>query len=169
LNQGQTSSSALSDAARIIREANISGVKLTERRSKITLEWADGGPAEPLWYQTSALLAKARMATVSVVASSRSVDIIEAATSKLNVLKNMPGVGSPQSNTQFIGDSPAWPGNDFELLSKPGSLSVDDVGGDLETGWNLAPAGITGSAALMHYLVHIRKSSQHFRLALRKS
>jgi hypothetical protein len=169
LNQGQTSSPALSDAARILRQANISGVKVTERPFQITLEWLDGGPAESLWYQASALLAKAKMATVNEVASSRSVDIIEAATSKLNVLKNMPGTGSPQSNTLFIGDRPAWPGNDFELLSQPGSLSVDDVGCDLETGWNLAPVGITGSAALLHYLGQIRKSSQHFRVALRKS
>ena len=103
------------------------------------------------------------------VASSRSVDIIEAATSKLNVLKNMLGAGSPPNNTLFIGDRPSWPGNDYELLAQPGSLSVDEVGCDLETGWNLAPAGVTGSAALVHYLGQISKSSQHFRLALRKS
>ena len=105
---------------------------------------------------------------VRVVASSRSVDIIEAATSKLNVLKSMPGAGR-QSNTLFIGDRPSWPGNDFELLCQPGSLSVDEVGCDLETGWNLAPAAMSGSAALVHYMGLIRQSSQHFRLALRKA
>jgi hypothetical protein len=81
----------------------------------------------------------------------------------------MPGAGSPQSTTLFIGDRPSWPGNDFELLSQPGSLSVDEVDCDLDTGWNLAPAGVTGSAALLNYLGQIRKSSKHFRLALRKS
>ena len=169
LNQGEIRASPLSDAARIIRNANIPGVKVTERSFQITLEWVDGGPAEPLWHHASALLAKAMMTTVRVVASSRSVDIIEAATSKLNVLKSMPGGGSPQGNTLFIGDRPSWPGNDFELLCQPGSLSVDEVGCDLETGWNLAPAAITGSAALVHYLGQIRKSSQHFRLALRRA
>jgi hypothetical protein len=109
------------------------------------------------------------MTMVRVVASSRSVDIIEAETSKLNVLKSMPGARSSRSNTLFIGDRPSWPGNDFELLCQPGSLSVDEVGYDLETGWNLAPAAISGSAALVHYLGQIRKSSQHFRLGLRKA
>jgi len=169
LKKGQTQAFALSEAARIIREASIPGVRITERPFQITLEWAEGGPAEPLWYHASALLAKARMTKVRVVASSRSVDIIEEATSKLNVLKKMPGAGSAQVNTMFIGDRPSWPGNDFELLAQPGSLSVEDVGCDLETGWNLAPPGVTGTAALVHYLGQIRKSSRHFRLALRKS
>ena len=169
LNQGEAGASPLSEAARIIRNANILEVKVTERPSQITLEWVEGGPAGPLWHHASALLAKARMTMVRVVASSRSVDIIEAATSKLNVLKCMPGAGSHQSDTLFIGDRPSWPGNDFELLCQPGSLSVDEVGCDLETGWNLAPAAVTGSAALVHYLGQIRKSSQHFRLALRKA
>jgi hypothetical protein len=169
LNAGEIQASPLSDAARIIRNANIPGVRVTERPFQITLEWVEGGLAEPLWHHASALLATARLTMVRVVASSRSVDIIDAATSKLNVLKSMPGAGSSQSNTLFIGDRPSWPGNDFELLSQPSSLSVDEVGCDLETGWNLAPAAITGSAALVHYLGQIRKSSQHFRLALRKS
>lgn len=169
LNQGETQASSLSDAARVIQNANIPGIKVTERPFQVTLEWVEGGPAESLWRHASALLAKARMTTVRVVASSRSVDIIEAATSKLNVLKNLPGAGSPKSKTLFIGDRPSWPGNDFELLAQPASLSVDEVGCDLETGWNLAPAAISGSAALVHYLGQIRKSSQHFRLALRKS
>ena len=169
LNQGEAQTSVLNHALRILQDANISGVKVTERPFQITLEWVESGSAEQLWFLTSALLAKAGLTTVRVVASSRSVDIIEAATSKLNVLKNMLGAGSPPNNTLFIGDRPSWPGNDYELLAQPGSLSVDEVGCDLETGWNLAPAGVTGSAALVHYLGQISKSSQHFRLALRKS
>ena len=168
LSQGGTEASPLGDVARIIRNANIPGVRLTERPSQITLEWIEGGLAAPLWLHASALLAKARMTMVRVVASSRSVDIIEAATSKLNVLTSMPGAGR-QSNTLFIGDRPSWPGNDFELLCQPGSLSVDEVGCDLETGWNLAPAAMSGSVALVHYMGQIRQSSQHFRLASRKA
>ncbi len=169
LNQGGAQAFPLSKAARIIQNANIPGVKVTERPTQITLEWVECGLAESLWHHASALLAKDGMTMVRVVASSRSVDIIEAATSKLNVLKSMPSAGLPQSNTLFIGDRPSWPGNDFELLCQPGSLSVDEVGCDLETGWNLAPAAITGSAALVHYMSQIRKSTQHFRLALRKA
>jgi hypothetical protein len=169
LDTGKTQATALSDTANIIREANIPGIKLTERAVQVTLELADAASAEPLWSLTSALLAKAQVTNVRVVASSRSVDIIAAGTSKLNVLKSMPGSAPSHAKTLFIGDKPLWPGNDFELLCQPGSLSVDEVGFDLETGWNMAPAGITGSAALVHYFGQIRKSSKHFRLVLRES
>jgi hypothetical protein len=169
LDTGKTQTTALSDTANIIREANIPGIKLTERAFQVTLELADAASAEPLWSLTSELLAKAQVTNVRVVASSRSVDIIAAETSKLNVLKSMPGIASSHAKTLFIGDKPLWPGNDFELLCQPGSLSVDEVGFDLETGWNMAPAGTTGSAALVHYFGQIRKSSKHFRLVLKES
>ena len=160
---------ALKDVVCLIRDAAIPGVRITERSCQITLEWVLGGPAEPLWHIASSMLAKSGINTVRVVASSRSVDIIEAATSKLNILSQMPGLGAARSTTLFIGDRPSWPGNDFELLSQTGSLSVDDVEYDLNSGWNLAPAGITGSAALVHYLTQIRRSNRYFRLALRRS
>jgi hypothetical protein len=41
---------------------------------QITLEWVEGGSAESLWHHTSALLAKAKMTSVRVVASLRSAD-----------------------------------------------------------------------------------------------
>ena len=159
----------LNEVAKIIREANLPGIKLTERPVQITLELEDAVTAEPLWCLTSALLTKAHVTGVRVVASSRSVDIVAAETSKLDVLKAMPGgVASPEQ-TLFIGDKPSWPGNDFELLTGPTSLSVDEVGFELESGWNLAPPGVSGSAAFVHYCGQIRKSTKHFRLALRES
>jgi trehalose-6-phosphatase len=169
LNDDEKQAAPLSDVAEIIRAAGIPGIQLTERPVQITLELGNAVSAEPLWRLTSALLAKAHKKDVRIVASSRSVDIVTAETSKLNILEHMPGGTSFRAQTLFIGDWPSWPGNDFELLSEPASLSVDEVGFDLETGWNLAPPGVSGSGALMNYCSQMRFSAGHFRLALRKS
>jgi hypothetical protein len=158
----------LRDAANVIRQANIPGIKLTVRPPQVTLELEDAASADPLWCLTSSLLAKHGIADVRIVASSRSVDVVTTETSKLNILKGMAGANSARAQTLFIGDKPSWPGNDFELLCVPESLSVDEVGFDLESGWNMAPPGIIGSAALVYYFSQIRKSAKHFRLALRE-
>ena len=166
LNGGKEQAAALVNIAGIIRAANIPGIKLTERPVQITLELEGAVSAEPLWYLTSALLAKTHGNDVRVVASSRSVDIVTAETSKLNILGIMAGGVSSRGQTFFVGDKPSWPGNDFELLSEPTSLSVNEVAFDLETGWNLAPPGISGSAAFLHYCDQIKISTKHFRVAL---
>ena len=169
LNDGEEHAVPLCDIARVIRAARIPGIQLTERSFQITLELEDSASVESLWYLTSALLAKAHRNDVRIVASSRSVDIVTVETSKLNILAHMPDGTFSRAQTLFIGDRPSWPGNDFELLSEPASLSVDEVGFDMDAGWNLAPPGVSGSAALMHYYSQIRKSTRHFRLALRKT
>ncbi|MBT9332051.1 hypothetical protein [Paracidobacterium acidisoli] len=170
LNGDTESAPALVEVAQVIKEGNLPAIKVTVRPVQVTLELEDATSAEPLWRLASALLSKAGRTNVRVVASSRSVDIVTAETSKLNILKSMPGATrSSGTETLFIGDRPAWPGNDFELLAGPGSLSVDEVGFDLETGWNLAPAGVSGSAALVYYFGQIKKSTKHFRLALGRS
>ncbi len=170
LNGDTEPAPALIEVAQIIKEGNIPAIKVTVRPVQVTLELENATSAEPLWHLASALLSKASKTNVRVVASSRSVDIVTADTSKLNILKSMPGAArSSGSETLFIGDKPAWPGNDFELLAGPGSLSVDEVGFDLEAGWNLAPAGVSGSAALVYYFAQVKKSMKHFRLALGRS
>jgi hypothetical protein len=161
---------ALVEVAHVIKNGKIPAIKVTVRPVQVTLELEDATSAEGLWYLASTLLSKAGKTNVRVVASSRSVDIVTAETSKLNVLKSMPGAAWPSgTETLFIGDKPAWPGNDFDLLAGPGSLSVDEVGFGLEAGWNLAPAGVSGSAALVYYFAQIKKSTKHFRLALGRS
>ena len=166
---GDDSSGSLVAAADVIRQAGIPGIKLTVRPLQVTLELEDATSADPLWSLTSSLLTKHGIADVRILASSRSVDVVTAETSKLNVLKSMPGANSAHAQTLFIGDKPSWPGNDFELLCSPGSLSVDEVGFDLDSGWNMAPPGIVGGAALVYYFGQIKKSMKHFRLALREA
>jgi hypothetical protein len=66
-----------------------------------------------------------------------------------------------------IGDRGCWPGNDYELLSSPLSLSVDEVSADPETAWNVAPAGARGIEALVSYLNGAKIAKGRFRLTLR--
>ncbi|GBD86112.1 hypothetical protein BMS3Abin03_00021 [bacterium BMS3Abin03] len=97
---------------------------------------------------------------LGLVESGHSIDIIvKPFTSKLNLvfacsdLNNQKGL----ANTCLcIGDQGQWPGNDFELLSTPFSLSVDKVSLDPESCWNLAPLGQRKEQACLEYLKLIK-------------
>jgi len=52
------------------------------------------------------------------------------------------------------------------LLSYEFSLSVDEVDGNPETAWNLAPAGVLGASALQYYLGQIKVEDQYFEIRL---
>ena len=87
---------------------------------------------------------------VKIVGSDRSVDILPVCVSKIAILEQI--TENPElSNVLCVGDQGMWPGNDFELLSTPFSLSVDKTSGDPDTCWNLAPAGCTGERAVRYY------------------
>lgn len=73
---------------------------------------------------------------------------------------------SPDSRILCIGDKGRWPGNDFDLLSEPFSLSVDEVSSDPVTCWNLAPAGYRGIQATLYYLDHMRITAKGLLLNL---
>jgi hypothetical protein len=88
-----------------------------------------------------------------VLNSSHSVDILAPGVSKLRVL-DFVRERSAEKDTPLlcIGDSGAWPGNDYDLLSSPHALSVDQVSTRLDTCWNLLPAGCSGPTGLVTYL-----------------
>jgi hypothetical protein len=68
-----------------------------------------------------------------------------------------------------IGDRGEWPGNDYEFLSTPYSLSVYTVSADSESCWNLSQAGHRGVQATMEYLRCISISSTNdFTFSLKK-
>lgn len=67
-----------------------------------------------------------------------------------------------------IGDKGQWPGNDFDLLANPFSLSVNEVSGDPTTCWNLAPAGHRGVQATLDYLGCFRTNQGYFYIDLKQ-
>ena len=93
---------------------------------------------------------------IQILESSHSMDIIDqSTTSKLNILSlcetRIRELGSTGC-CLCIGDKGQWPGNDYQLLSTPYSLSVDEVSSLPESCWNLAEPGIKNVKATIYYL-----------------
>jgi fructoselysine-6-P-deglycase FrlB-like protein len=97
---------------------------------------------------------------VRAVISSHSVDLLEPGVSKRQLVEQLQKCITGEEPILTVGDKGAWPGNDFELLSLPHSLSVDEVSADPNSCWNLAPLGHRGSQAALDYLsaLHITKA-----------
>ncbi len=153
----------LQSAAEALREAGDLGLKLSIRPQQITIEKSNTSDVHELWCQVLQCLQESRVEGLKVVVSTRSVDVIPMTTTKLTVLRALRDI-RPDSTFLCIGDRPRWPGNDAELLTHDFSLSVDEVAGSPTGVWNLAPAGLLGSAALRYYLGQIAIRSRHFEI-----
>jgi hypothetical protein len=113
---------------------------------------------------------RANVSNVRFVCSAHSIDILSASVSKLRVLEALRETHKLKPDTAIlcIGDRGRWPGNDYELLSTPHSLSVEEVSTAPDTCWNLAQWGHRGSKALLDYLAAIRIHDGSFRVDTRK-
>ncbi|MBA3914266.1 MAG: hypothetical protein H0X25_10555 [Acidobacteriales bacterium] len=140
-------------------------VQLSLRPDQVTIESSSNLNVRALWSMVVRSLAEPGVPEVRVLASTRSVDVVPEDTSKLKVLRAL-GEAQPNGSFMCIGDRPCWPGNDAELLTHEFSLSVDEVDSSLDSVWNLAPAGVLGSAALRYYLAKIRMGKKYFRMEL---
>lgn len=98
-------------------------------------------------------------AGVQILESSHSIDIIDqTSTCKLNILsycKKIAKKNAKAQNCLCIGDKGQWPGNDYQLLSSPYSLSVDEVSSLSGMCWNLVPPGIKNTMATLYYLSYL--------------
>ena len=125
--------------------------KQTNHPHQITLEAVRVLPESRLWDLAHEVIFIAGATDVCVTRSSHSIDIVAAGVSKLNVVARL-RQEIRQAPTLTIGDRGRWPGNDFELLKEPFSLSVDEINVDPRTCWNLAEPGQRGPAATLDYL-----------------
>ena len=130
--------------------------KQTVRPWQITLE-----PSRPigdavLWTLANDVVRTLGIAGVRVVRSSHSADILAPGVSKRNVIDQTWKLAGPSlAEPLCIGDRGCWPGNDFELLAGPHSLSVDEVSGATDRCWNLAAPTVRGVAATKAYLARL--------------
>lgn len=90
--------------------------------------------------------------SLRVVVSSHSIDLIPASVSKASCLRLAECASTSKLEVLAIGDRGAYPGNDFELLRHPFSLSVDSVSTDADTCWNLLPRGMSHTQGTAFYL-----------------
>ena len=100
----------------------------------------------------------AAICRVPVVKSGHSLDVLSRAVGKRHLVKAIREQlrGSSPSEVLIIGDQGEWPGNDYELLGEPNSVSVDRVSPDPATCWNLLPPGMRGSQGVIWYLSQLR-------------
>ena len=115
----------------------------------------EGTSHEALTALTRSVLALPALPAVAVLESAHAVDIVPVQVSKAEVVTAAAKLaGGP---VLAIGDQGQPGGNDFALLAhQPFSLSVDRCSPDPTRCWNLAPPGVSGPAALRHYLAALR-------------
>lgn len=134
------------------------------RPSQITVSPRPGAPTADLHAYLLECL-DGDPATVRIVRSGHSIDLVAAEASKLRVVARLSSEIAPRS-VLCIGDRGAWPGNDSHLLSHEFSLSVDQVSASLTSCWNLAPAGELGPSATIRYLNALTERQGSVRISL---
>ena len=132
------------------------------RRHQLSLRPIDG--PDPYELRTVVIEHLAGIDGVKVVASSHSVDILPARTSKTAVTDAL--CSERPGCVLRIGDQGSAGGNDFELLNTGLSLSVDRVSSNLLTCWNLGAPGLVGPPVTLQYLRALREDGQKFRLGV---
>lgn len=138
---------------------------ITTRPAQITLEPKTSTLlTKDLWRYVSRAVHE--YAALRVVFSSHSVDIIPVCVSKISVLGKLRELLSPECEILCVGDLGQYPGNDFELLCHPYSLSSDQVSVDPHSCWNLSPVAVYGVQATLYYLRHMKITGHTFKLVL---
>jgi hypothetical protein len=140
---------------------------ITARPQQITLEPHTGTALDWLWLEAVRCVTESGICSrAKVIRSTRSVDIVDQDTSKTTLLDTLATDGVPADSVLCIGDLGRFPGNDFELLRYPHSLSCDKSSNALDQCWNLAPAGFRGVQATLYYLRLLQKAKGGVKLRL---
>ncbi len=130
------------------------------RQHQISLRLIEG--PDPYDLRTVATEHLAGIDGVKIVASSHSIDILPARTSKNAVVDAMQA--QRHGCVLRIGDQGSAGGNDFDLLNSGLSLSVDRVSSSLETCWNLGAPGLVGPPVTLQYFRALRQDGPTFRI-----
>lgn len=142
-------------------------VNLELRPHQITVEIKDKSNWHCVRDAVRQTIATASIPAIQVVESSHSLDIISSQfASKLNVIAHCEEKARALGLSPLclcIGDKGQWPGNDYELLNTPFSLSVDEVSSSPTTCWNIAGAGLYNERATLFYLNHLKLGKSFFQ------
>ena len=97
---------------------------------------------------------------VQILESTHSLDILAPDVSKCSLVE----VARQQYGCEVlcIGDKGTYPGNDYELLQQPYSLSVFEVSPDPNTCWNIADPGCRYAQATLEYLESLTEENGYF-------
>lgn len=106
----------------------------------------------------------AALCKIPVVRSTHSLDILAPEVGKRRLVNAMRERlrDCQRRDILIIGDQGEWPGNDYELLAEPFSLSVNEVSPAPDTCWNVLPSGLRGAQGVLWYLAQLRIGSRGF-------
>lgn len=135
--------------------------KLRPSAGQITVRPKDG-VEDMIW---PVVRHRAAICGVSAVRSSHSLDLLAPGVGKRRLVEAVRDrlLNSSHRGVLVVGDQGEWPGNDYELLTEPHSLSVDRVSPDHATCWNLLPPGVRGSQGVLWYFSQFRLKDNSFR------
>jgi hypothetical protein len=102
-----------------------------------------------------------------VYSSGHSVDVLDAGTSKLSVVRQVAKKLQCNECSEIlrIGDCGHEDGNDYELLSQGLGLSCEGVSTNLDSCWNFAPHGANQVDCVMTYLNALQRTNSHFSIS----
>ena len=138
-----------------------------DRPSQITLEVIPVIPVRPvrrIWDLARQVTLTTGVHNVTVTCSSHSVDVMAAGVSKLNVVRRLRETVGDEP-ILAIGDRGRWPGNDYELLSEPFALGVDEISADPVTCWHLGQPGQRGPTVTLEYLSSLEVQEGYLKFA----
>lgn len=141
-------------------------LKTKLRPYQLTIETSDSS----IWNTIKQIIQNTVMASsdgeLQLLESSHAIDIVvKNKASKLNVVAQCIQL-TRSENCLTIGDKGQWPGNDYELLSTPYSLSVDEVSAHPDSCWNLSIEGIKSAQATLLYLHRLDVKKHYFKFSV---
>ncbi|MFM8475395.1 MAG: hypothetical protein ACKOEO_06320 [Planctomycetaceae bacterium] len=153
-------SEALAGSAFVVKHSRIQA-----KGQQITVEASSPLSVQQLWECVSDLVHSFADAGIRLVRSTHSIDVLAPGVSKRSLLAALAEqIRVPAPKILCVGDRGRWPGNDFELLQHPFSLSVDQSSLDPSTCWNLSPPCNRFVDACLHYLQHMEVEAGSFRM-----
>jgi len=131
-------------------------VNFEERPHQLTIEVENKREWERIKSILIQITLVSKIENIQIIESSHSLDVIsKPKVSKLNILpfcKDKAKTLGLADDCLCIGDKGLWPGNDYELLSTPYSLSVNEVSDIADSCWNIAKIGMKNVEATLEYL-----------------
>lgn len=129
--------------------------RLQAKGKQIAIELCPHADRTRLFEEVSRISRDVAEPSVAIVTSTHSIDILAPGVSKRSLLKHLEAtlaISASESAVLCIGDRGQWPGNDWDLLSHPLSLSVDQVSRDPRSCWNLSDHAQRFDSACLEYL-----------------
>ncbi len=146
------------------RDEILGGAEIRSNALQVSLRLEYSDSLMDMYERTHIVLSDQQI-EAKVHASGHSIDVLLGRESKCSVVDHIK-IHKRANGILRVGDKGRWPGNDADLLKDKFGLSVDEVSEDPDTCWNMAPAGVRGVQATLHYLNRLERHGDGVKLVL---